>query len=435
MVPRRQKTLLLKGCGLQSETEIGKASQHISVNVTAPHIPITTDGKEPDLSHFSAKIREVVKKACARARRAAPKEPAHEKPTQKEVVNATLQGAIDKASGGGLYRFNQRQLFYVIRPLAIEAGSGLSWSNFTNIITEYEAEHGGIPGMYRDVRGSLYHPHTGETIPLGTLEVEQYRRPEWTFNKVLYIEKEGLFETLKSAKWPERNDCALLSSKGYATRAVRDLLDLLGDTGEPLTFFCIHDADADGTKIYETLQGETRARAARRVQIINLGLEPWEALEMGLDTEAVSTQGCKAVASYVGEYGGKDPAGILRWPEWLQHNRVELNAMTSPQFLAWLDAKMAAHGGEKVIPPEGVVADRLQANIRTSLHEELTERILREAKVDEQVESAFKKLRADLPDGEEIRRQVAGELKREPAERWTEPLDRLAAGLIEGRPE
>ena len=289
--------------------------------------------------------------------------------------------------------------------------------------------------MYRDVRGSLYHPHTGETIPLGTLEVEQYRRPEWTFNKVLYIEKEGLFETLKSAQWPERNDCALLSSKGYATRAVRDLLDLLGDTGEPLAFFCIHDADADGTKIYETLQGETRARAARRVQIINLGLEPWEALEMGLDTEAVSTQGHKAVASYVGDYGGKDPTGFLRWSEWLQHYRVELNAMTSPQFLGWLDAKMAAHGGEKVIPPEGVVADQLQTTIRASIHAELTERILREAKVDDQVESAMEKLRADLPDGEEVRQRVAVELKREPAERWTEPLDRMAAGLIEGRPE
>ena len=104
--------------------------------------------------------------------------------------------------------------------------------------------------------------------------------------------------------------------------------------------------------------------------------------------------------------------------------------MTSPQFLDWLDAKMAAHGGEKVIPPEGVVADQLQANIRASIHEELTERILREAKIDEQVESALEKLRADMPDGEELRRQVAGELKRKPAERWTEPLDRLAAGLI-----
>ena len=92
---------------------------------------------------------------------------------------------------------------------------------------------------------------------------------------MLYIEKEGFFEALKAAKWPERHDCALLTSKGFSTRAVRDLLDLLADGDEPVTVFCIHDADASGTMIYQTLQEETKARPRRRVEIINLGLEPW----------------------------------------------------------------------------------------------------------------------------------------------------------------
>ena len=76
----------------------------------------------------------------------------------------------------------------------------------------------GLPGMYRDDRGVLYHPHTGETIPLGTRAVEEYRRPAWTFNKILYCEKEGFFPILVDAQWPERHDCALLTSKGYASR-------------------------------------------------------------------------------------------------------------------------------------------------------------------------------------------------------------------------
>ena len=46
--------------------------------------------------------------------------------------------------------------------------------------------------MYREPRGTIYHPHTGEVIPLGTLNVENYERPVWIFNKIVYIEKEGL---------------------------------------------------------------------------------------------------------------------------------------------------------------------------------------------------------------------------------------------------
>src|SRR3712207_2731325 len=83
-------------------------------------------------------------------------------------------------------------------------------------------------------------PHTQESIPLGTIAVEQYPRPKWTFGRLLYSEKEGLLEILTADGWPERNDCPLVSSKGFTTRAVRDLLDLLGEDGEPIKVFCIH---------------------------------------------------------------------------------------------------------------------------------------------------------------------------------------------------
>ena len=33
--------------------------------------------------------------------------------------------------------------------------------------------------------------------------------------------------------------------------------------------------------IYQTLQEETKARGARKIKIINLGLEPWEAIDDG----------------------------------------------------------------------------------------------------------------------------------------------------------
>ena len=91
---------------------------------------------------------------------------------------------------------------------------------------------------------------------------------------MVYIEKEGANEALKEVRWSERHDCAIMSSKGFSTRAARDLIDKLAEHDEPVTVFCVHDADAYGTMIYQTLQEATKARGARKIKIINLGLEP-----------------------------------------------------------------------------------------------------------------------------------------------------------------
>ena len=112
--------------------------------------------------------------------------------SQKDIVLDNLDEVIADVSGDGEYRFNERQLFYALRPIVMdEIGEELKIGNFNDIITDYENEHGEIPGMYREPRGSIYHPHRDETITLGTLMVEEYERPAWTFNKLVYIEKEG----------------------------------------------------------------------------------------------------------------------------------------------------------------------------------------------------------------------------------------------------
>ena len=64
----------------------------------------------------------------------------------------------------------------MIRPLVREAvGAELQWGNFETIIGDHELEQGEVAGMYRDPRGTLYHPHRRDSIPLGTLQVERYR--------------------------------------------------------------------------------------------------------------------------------------------------------------------------------------------------------------------------------------------------------------------
>jgi len=436
--------LSLFGCGLTHCIPVGRSAPEVWLNVIAPYMPLTTDGKAPDLRPLVEHIGEVVKKATDRAKRDRRATGLRQR-TQKDMVfDAIPQGAAILGEGGR-YRFSQRHLLYVIRPaIKPELGRDIEWETFTKIVTDYEDGVGPIPGMYRDPRGVVYHPHLREEIPLGTLAVEEYRRPEWVFNKVLYVEKEGFFPLLKDLQWPERHDCALLTSKGQATRAAKDLIDLLGETDEELTFFAIHDADAPGTMIYQALQEATRARPARRVKIINLGLDPWEATtgrprpghsagedfddldywEPGLNLpfEPITYKTRQPVGSYVPKH----------WANWLQKNRVELNAMTPRAFAAWLDAKVAKYDRGKVIPSQVTLFGELIDQVEKELTDRLTKKILTEADLDGQVKAAEAFLTEDQANvALGIEDRVAGLLTDNPVESWREPVKRLAVGLVE----
>ena len=49
--------------------------------------------------------------------------------------------------------------------------------------------------------------------------------------------------------------------------------------------FAMIDGDLHGPMIFQTLVEETKARAARSIEVVNLGLFPWEALADGLPHE------------------------------------------------------------------------------------------------------------------------------------------------------
>jgi hypothetical protein len=395
------------GCGLaHTVAQAPKDAEFIiRLNITSPYMPITSDGKAPDLKPFLDQIRDAVQKVVRKAHRPNAKD----RLTQKDVVLDNLDTVIAEVSGDGEFRFNMRQLFYALRPIVMnETGEELKIANFTNIVTDYESEHGEIPGMYREPRGSIYHPHRHETITLGTLMVEKYKRPEWNS------------EALKAVGWAERHDCMLMSSKGFSTRAARDLVDKLAEHDEPVTIFCVHDADASGGMIYQTFQEATKARGARKIRIANLGLEPWDVIEMELEVETVE-QGDrrKPVADYVRERDDED------WGEWLQTHRVELNAMTTPQFIDWLDGKMAAYG--KLIPPPDVLAAELDKRIENKIRASITERILREAGLEHQVADAIATI--EKPTAAVLTEGIEQLFKQESEREWRDHIEKVAREL------
>ena len=346
------KSISVSGIGLNltysDAIELPKGSCDIHLHITSPLIPTSSIGKRPNLDDFSTKIAAAVRQAFNRSRNRLPPDPAEPKPekikplrppSHKSIVLGRLFEAIAKTSGDGQYIFGQRNLFYKVRPFVeVETGGEeLEYPNFCQIITEYESENGEIEGMIRDDRGSFF--DLQRNIPLGTTAVADYRRPSWLFHKLLYCEKEDHKKILEQGGWPFRHDCAVMSGKGYSSRAARDLIDKIADTvgDEPVTVFCLHDADAAGSMIAQTLQEATRARDRRRIEIVDLGLYPQQAIEMGLPVEDISYKRPQPISDYMRSQPGN-------WHAWLQHHRVELNALSPAELMAFLDEKVEEHG-------------------------------------------------------------------------------------------
>lgn len=412
-----------------------KPSQLV-VSVITPYMPITSDGKAPDFSNMNQTIQDCLNTCKNKAKKTYTAETSSNAKNEREIIWNNLPHLIDEVSSGGRYRFSQRDLFYVVRPIIIDAlgKEKVNYNYFCSVLTEYENECGMIKSLFRDPRGSLYHPHLGQEIPLGTLAVEEYKRPKWTFNKVIYSEKEGFNELLKDVRFPEKYDCALVSSKGFASRAIKDLFDLLGETDEEILFFCIHDADAAGTMIYETLVESTKSRAARKVKIINLGLNPDEALDMGLQVESLGkSKGKRAVAKYVDDLDREalSDTDYWNWNDWLQENRVELNAMTPERRLIWLEEKIQQYDNGKVIPDERVLLDNLTADVEALVKDEVKERILREVGYDTIVKMEIEKTRHKVIEQiGNLRDKVETELEWKRENHWTEPIRDIAKSIV-----
>jgi hypothetical protein len=151
------------------------------------------------------------------------------------------------------------------------------------------------------------------------------------------------------------------------------------------------------------------------VKIVNLGLEPEEGRGMGLEVEDVRYKNVQPVADYLD----------AREREWLQSHRIELNAMTTPRFLEWLDSKFAAC--EKLVPPDEVMLSLLEVRVRKGLEARITSRVLMLAGIDDLVKKAMEERREQIASlADSIQDRVSRELADDPTLHWREPVQWIA---------
>ena len=293
--------------------------------------------------------------------------------TMKGAAYRVLPAAWAKASGGGMYPAAARQIYYAARgPLQDLTGKEVSYNYFAQtLLPDYIEMHSLTWDVVYDARGNFNEPHTGTGVPLGTLQVRTYLRevgnavpvsgipqiklnpefptvgPRHRFGAVLFIEKEGFGPLLKAAQIAERFDIAIMSTKGMSVTASRRLVEeLCAPHNIPL--LVLHDFDVSGFTIAGTLKELTRRyQFTSDFRVIDLGLRLEDVKD--LEAEDVFKRGTdlKSMAATLRRYGAtEEEVDFLL----IQEKRVELNAMTSPQFVAFLEAKLEEHGIVKVVP-------------------------------------------------------------------------------------
>jgi DNA topoisomerase VI subunit B len=271
----------------------------------------------------------------------------------KDAVFKVLPEAHAKASGG-VHRVSAHTLFYSVRPLVQQFTSRELKSDYfeQTLLPAYQREYGPLdPPVHYEARGTLYEPHTDVAVPLGTREVESYRFPAWRYDKILFVEKQGLWPVLEAARLAERYDMAIVAGEGFATEACRVLLRN-ADRDLAYQIFVLHDADPWGCNIARTLREATARMPGHRAEVIDLGLRLEEALGMGLPTEEFTRRkglpGALQLSPTEQEHFMGRRAGPRSWV----CRRVELNALTAPELVAYIERRLGEEGVRgKVIPP------------------------------------------------------------------------------------
>jgi len=388
--------------------------QHAQQHVAAVHItaaaPATTDFGKTNLRLYDYALvealatalwkvsQDIYKEARVRERDAARAERAAErrvrqqlKPslTKAQACYEVMWEAYNYATGNRTLPTRARDLYYAVRNRIERFGydaDELASGYFGNtVLPDYRREVQELPLVEYEPRGILYEPHDGKEVHLGTRSVAEYNFSNYLFNKICYIEKKGRVGILQAAGVDKRHDMALIGGQGFATEAIRKLFES-AEKGD-YQLFVLHDADRSGYGIARTLREETRRMPGYSVEVIDIGLTLEDALAMGKrpETQTVDSRlDAKVEAEltdlereyFVGEERKVTKDGKEK-TQWVV-KRVELNDLSSPQLVEYVERKLKENGARgKVIPREeemvGLVEGLYREKFGTWVENEISE--------------------------------------------------------------
>ena len=282
-----------------------------------------------------------------------------------------------------------RQVMYCCRPLVEEATGGKSWKNYSyfgKLLEKYQEEHEEETADWDvtyDARGHMQEPHTGVMFGIGTVETRDYiagwmdgseadgldipqlvetfptKGPAHRYGTAVFVEKEGFNTLIQRSGIAKRYDVGFFSSKGQSTKATRQLVDSLSQAG--VKILVLHDFDRDGMRICYWLSHDSpKYTYTTAPDVRDIGLRLRDIKRMNLASEGVVYRQSKdpkenlrdcdditqAEIDFLVRGSTINPQKKRQW----HGRRVELNAMTSKQFIALIERNLVEHGVKKVIP-------------------------------------------------------------------------------------
>lgn len=371
--------------------------------------------------------------------------------TKAHKCEILLPQAIQEVSADGTMKFSVRNLFYKTRELYLRAFQGESfykeYASFTqDFLTKYQEHYGTIRGLVNEPRGKWVSRTTygaqagdndGSTAP-------------YKANKVILIEKAGLWTVMKENEFHLRLDALIITTQGFSSEQIRDTLISLEKQGFPI--FVVHDYDINGILIRTTLHEHTKRRkTSLDAETIDLGFSYEDIVELGLDKQAEPVKLSKQDSSKLTTLFDTKKITADEFC-FLEEERVELNALEPLRLLQWLEAKLTRLGYWKTLPEQaeldaiaeehveyetGSVRSYLSSTIEegvlaeiTSWMEELNERVAQLKRTIKDVACSFCENNFLQPRTPKITiEQVEERLKRRPLDYWSQPAERIASRL------
>src|SRR5258706_5152014 len=358
----------------------------------------------------------------------------------KEAAAQIMEAAYMEVSGNGQLPANARQIMYKARPhIQKETGRQLDDNYFTQAILPFYMEEYEVDwDVIYDARGHFTEPHGGGSFGIGTLEVRSYlagfndpsvtdagfsqaavktNGPSGNFGAALFLEKEGFDPILKAAQIAERFDVAIMSTKGMSVTAARALADEMCSRHD-IPLLILRDFDKAGFSIAGTLQRDTRRYEVKNsFKTIEIGLSLADVEAMGLEPEYQHhPKGKKSALIGNLRTNGASEAEInfmfRDFDRLRSTRRVELNAMTSPQFIAFVERKLKENGVKKVVPDLELLTEAYAG-------------IERGRRLEEAVEELDEIDMDDCKPPKDLEQRVRKILEKHPAMRWDAAIERI----------
>jgi hypothetical protein len=366
----------------------------------------------------------------------------------KEAAYRVMEESYNEVSedGGRRWPANARQIMYVARPKIIEL-AGKFYKNSGNFtqrdLPDFVAAHRELTknwDVVYDARGHFSEPHTGQSLGLGTVEVRDYIRswqariddkldeikikmdyptcgPAHRYKFALFIEKEGFDSLIERARFAERYDLAIFSTKGMSVTAARQLVEELSRNG--VTILVLHDFDFAGLAICHTIQNNTRRYKFKdRPNVIDIGLRLDDVKRLELEREPFAypkrqiKDPRECLATYEATQEEIDFLVTSHSAPW-KGKRTELNAMISGVFVRYVEGKLNDAGVKKVVPKQEILtAAYVRARKRHSVQEAMDEAVKAAAELD-----------VSLP--KNLAKQVAAVLKKDPHLSWDQAVAQI----------